>query len=1712
MKKKLLILFLCFISFAGLQAQTITWTGAVNDLYNNPNNWNPAQVPTAANDVIIPTGSTMIINVAASVKSIKVQGTSTVTINNNLQFTHASSFSSNTTVYWNNSSLYGGGTLTNNGTVNLTTAGSRYISGPTTINNNGLFTMPAGGYLYLYDTSVFNNTVSGTFDLQSDARISYDGNTHNFFNAGLFKKTGGMGSSNIYVVFTNTGTISVESGTIDMYYFPKYFNGGVYNVSSGAVLEVSTTGMNVSGTLTGTLDGPLNWTGNFSVASTATFNFTGNTGVTWTAGSLLGGGNLTNESNISLVGAGSRYISGATTLTNNGVITMPGGGYLYLYDTSVVNNTPLGVYDLQSDARISYDGNTHSFINAGTFKKTGGTDTSYIYVVFTNTGTISVESGTIDMYYYSKYFNGGIYNVSSGSALEVSTTGMNVSGTLTGTLDGPLNWTGNFSVASTATFDFTGDTGVNWKSGSLLGGGTLVNESTINFDTAGSRYISGSVTTLKNLGILNFPSGGYLYLYDDTTLDNQAAGVIDFQSDARISYNGSGAYSIINAGTLKKTAGNGTTYIYPPVTNSGVINSMSGELEFRDGFGLNNTVDGIIKGTASIDLPAPANFTNDGTFAPGGSPGTLTVLGTYKSTSSSVLNVELDGLVPGTEYDQLVITGTNAVFEGTVNVDLGFEANVGDAFTIATVSGVIDTKNLSSPVFSVYGCREYTFNISYPNDKSVVLTISNKGDVLPPTVMTQNITVQLDSNGEVSITPEQIDNGSGAGCTEGGELTFSLDRTDFTCSDLGDNTVILTVTDENENSSSGTAIVTVEDDTEPTVMVQNITVELDASGSVTISPSDIDNGSFDNCTIASLTLDINTFGCSNIGTNNVIFTAEDQSGNVTTVNATVTVTDPLGTCNEAPVAVCQALIVNSNADCQADASAQAFDGGSTDPNGLPLTFTVEPMGPYNVGITEVTLTVSNGTDSDSCTTTITVEDITPPLANCAAPFTVQLDANGQASISVANIDNGSSDNCGIASTTIDITDFSCGNIGDNTITLTVTDISGNVSTCATVVTVTDPLGACNEAPTAVCQAITVSADFNCWGNATAEDFDGGSTDPNGSPLTFSVDPVGPYIVGTTNVTLTVSNGTSSDSCTTTITVVDDTPPIASCSAPFTVQLDSDGNASISVADIDNGSYDNCGMASMELDIDSFDCSDVGENDVTLTVTDQSGNISSCTTVVTVEDSLAPIVVAQNITVQLDVNGNATIFPENIDNGSSDNCGIADMTIDRDSFGCSDIGANQVILTVVDNNGNQTYAAATVTVEDPLLACGTTNPGDYFVTTWRTTAANETITVPTNPAATYSYSVDWGDGTSVSGITGDASHSYASPGIHTVKIDGLFPQIYFNNGGDAMKLMSIEQWGTNSWTSMRAAFAGCGNLVSNATDMPDLSMVTNMYGMFAYARKFNGDSEIGNWNVGNVTNMYGTFAGASVFNADIKGWNVGNVTTMENMFYGATLFNRNLSDWNVSNVTTMKFMFATAMKFNGVITNWDVSNVTDMNSMFYHANSFDQDLGNWDVSNVTNMNNMFRNVTLSTYNYDSLLMGWSSLPLKNNVGFNAGFSKYCTGEDARRYIIDSYNWSIADGGLQCPDAFQKPGMESQAPLSGVSLYPNPMTDRLHVGNPKNVPLEKIEIFDLTGRLLRSTGLEGMRSIAEVDVSLLSSATYVVVVTANNGKLTQFFIKE
>jgi surface protein len=266
----------------------------------------------------------------------------------------------------------------------------------------------------------------------------------------------------------------------------------------------------------------------------------------------------------------------------------------------------------------------------------------------------------------------------------------------------------------------------------------------------------------------------------------------------------------------------------------------------------------------------------------------------------------------------------------------------------------------------------------------------------------------------------------------------------------------------------------------------------------------------------------------------------------------------------------------------------------------------------------------------------------------------------------------------------------------------------------------------------------------------------------------------------------------------------------------------------------------------------------------------------------------------------------------------------------------------------------------------------------FITTWQTTAPNETITLPTNGGG-YNYDVDWGDGNSSTGQTGAASHEYALAGTYTVTISGTFPRLAFNFGSEKDKILSIEQWGTQVWDTMGSAFAGCSNLVINAVDAPDLSNVTDM--MYALRSTGLTTEDLSGWDTSNVISMVGTFQDTQ-FNGDISTWDVSSATTLSAMFYGNHVFNQDISTWNTSSVTDMGSMFAYNNAFNQNIGGWDVSNVTNMQSMFYQADSFNQNLTSWDVSSVLNMNSMFEGAT--SFN-GALLWGSKTASVTNMQG-------------------------------------------------------------------------------------------------------------------------------
>ncbi len=650
---------------------------------------------------------------------------------------------------------------------------------------------------------------------------------------------------------------------------------------------------------------------------------------------------------------------------------------------------------------------------------------------------------------------------------------------------------------------------------------------------------------------------------------------------------------------------------------------------------------------------------------------------------------------------QLDAAGNATITPAVVNNGSG--AVCGVAYTLSLDKSTFDCTDLGANTVTLTATE--TVSGDFATATATVTIV----DDLAPTAIAQNITVQLNGSGNASITAANVNNGSFDNCSSGASLILALDNTAYTCSDLGANTVTLTVTDGSGNQSTTTATVTVVDNIAPIVTTQNITVQLNAAGNATITTADINNGSSDNCTsVGNLVFGLNktSFTCADLGVNVVMLTVTDASNNQSSAAANVTIED-----NIVPTAITQNLTLALNSSGNATLLASNVNNGSSDncTSGLIYSLDKTAFTCADLGANTVTLTVTDASANQStATATITVVDNIAPNA-IAQNITAQLDAAGNATITASNINNGSSDNCtsignlilGLSKAT-----FTCADLGTNNVTLTVEDASGNQSTAIAVVTVED-----NIAPTAISKNLTLQLD--AFGNATlaASSVNNGSNDnctTSGNLVlalnktSFNCSDLGPNIVTLIVTDASGNQGTS----TSTITIEDNIVPV-SIAQNVTLQLDASGNATLAASSVNSGSSDNCssgGSLTLGLSKSAFTCADLGANSVTLTVTDASGNQATTNATVTVIDAITPTVITQNLTLQLDASGNATLTAAAVNNGSSDNCtssGNLILSLDKTSFSCTDLGVNIVTLTVTDESANQASTKATITVEDNI---------------------------------------------------------------------------------------------------------------------------------------------------------------------------------------------------------------------------------------------------------------------------------------------------------------------------------------------------------------------------------------------------------------------------
>jgi gliding motility-associated-like protein len=251
-------------------------------------------------------------------------------------------------------------------------------------------------------------------------------------------------------------------------------------------------------------------------------------------------------------------------------------------------------------------------------------------------------------------------------------------------------------------------------------------------------------------------------------------------------------------------------------------------------------------------------------------------------------------------------------------------------------------------------------------------------------------------------------------------------------------------------------------------------------------------------------------------------------------------------------------------------------------------------------------------------------------------------------------------------------------------------VNGNTTTTIQKITVVD-----NINPTLTVGAnVTVDANNNC----TAFNVDLGTpvVADNCGIASLSNDASTVYNLGTTTVTwIAIDNNGNSITAVQTVTVVDNTAPVII--APASLNVTTNNNCVASGLTLGNPiATDNCTVATVVNNAPTD--FPVGTTVVTWTVTDAAGNTATADQSVTVTDVINPTADLQNILVTLDSQGNATVTFADVDNGSSDNCGIASTMLSQSAFDCSDIGVNNVTVTITDNNNNTTFASVTVTIQ------------------------------------------------------------------------------------------------------------------------------------------------------------------------------------------------------------------------------------------------------------------------------------------------------------------------------------------------------------------------------------------------------------------------------
>ena len=324
-------------------------------------------------------------------------------------------------------------------------------------------------------------------------------------------------------------------------------------------------------------------------------------------------------------------------------------------------------------------------------------------------------------------------------------------------------------------------------------------------------------------------------------------------------------------------------------------------------------------------------------------------------------------------------------------------------------------------------------------------------DTIPPVAICQNQIAYLAASGQVTVQASMV----GASSTDNCGITgMTLSSSNFTCSDLGNTNVNLSVTDGSSNTATCTSTISVVDTVAPIAICQPITFYLDGNGMVTFPASALDGGSGDACGINTFFASTNAYGCANVGTNQIQLLVTDFNNNSSSCFTTATVLDTIP-----PTASCQGQTVSLDGLGVGTIVPGQLDDGSAD-NCATLNFSATPstLTCADLGATPVILTVTDASgNSDTCQTGVFVEDAIPPIVTCPNDTTLTGASGSQGCGADVNFTPATAtDNCGAPTLIPTAPPGSFFSVGISPVTYTATDSSGNSANCSFMVTVNPP--------------------------------------------------------------------------------------------------------------------------------------------------------------------------------------------------------------------------------------------------------------------------------------------------------------------------------------------------------------------------------------------------------------------------------------------------------------------------------------------------------------------------------------------------------------------------------------------------------------------------------------------------------------------------------